>query len=440
MDAAHIAFLATPEGRSALESASHLPDDRLTRLQRLRRLWPPDLATAIMELLELRKRARAKFSDADQMFFTPEGLEQSTGDLIANYRASCFPANVPLLDACCGIGGDAMALQTRGPVLAVDSNPTAVACTLANIRLNLQYARQMKDQVSIELINKDQVIQIAGEQEVFGVCTDVTTLDLPRLRQRGFGAAFFDPSRRIDTTQGRRRARNSEDYLPPLSWSRALCAAFPDVGVKVSPAIDDTVLTELTREYGSVEFISAQGECKEAVLWFGGPTMSLPTPPVQNRSSAFFCATVLRTGQIPATLAPSTYDLPPSCTPLAWLYEPDPAVIRAHLVATLCQRLDLVPLDAQIAYLTGNTAIQTPFATAYRVLDWMPFHLKNLQIWLRANQRRVEVVKRRGVPLEPEEMRKKLASPALASYAPVVLVLTHRHEQPIALLCDPPES
>ena len=245
MDAAQIAFLATLEGQRALEQAALLPDDRLARLQRLRRDWPAPVAAGIVELLELRTRARGKFEHAAQMFFTPEGLQQSTGDAIAAYRTTRFPPGVPLLDACCGIGGDALAMRRRASVLAVDSNPTAVACARANAR-----AVSAPDAFALHTL-----------------CADVTTLDLPRLRDRGIQSAFFDPSRRVDTRHGRNRARDSEDYLPPLSWATRPARTLSPVGVKVSPAIDDAALLQTG---GRVEFIAEGNECKEAMIWFGG--------------------------------------------------------------------------------------------------------------------------------------------------------------------------
>ena len=39
--------------------------------------------------------------------------------------------------------------------------------------------------------------------------------------------------------------------------------------------------------------------------------------------------------------------------PRAYLYEPDGAVIRAHLVARLATRIDATLIDPQIAYLTA---------------------------------------------------------------------------------------
>ncbi|HLV80960.1 MAG TPA: class I SAM-dependent methyltransferase, partial [Chthonomonadaceae bacterium] len=379
--------------------AAQLPADRLTRLARLRHHVSPEYAAAAVETLELRQRARAKFPDADTMLFTPEGLEQSTGAAIARYRAARFPEDAPVLDACCGIGGDARALAARGPVLAVDRDPAALVCARANA---------------------------APAAPLFSLCADVTALELARLRAGGVTAALFDPSRRADRPGGgRRRVRSAEDYAPPLSWLEALRAYFPALAVKVSPALPDE---DLTRWGARIEFLSDQGECKEALLWFGPPAESLPP--------AGPCATVLRAGAPPATLAPFACSPRSLSSPRAWLFEPDPAVIRAHLLPQVASLLHAALLDPHIAYLTADTAVPTPFTTAYRVLDWLPFHLKNTQARLRALGRRVTAIKRRGVPLEPEALRKRLTGDPDAD-AGAIVVLTRLAGRPIALLCEP---
>src|SRR5690242_1633067 len=114
-----LAWLAAEAGRRLLAEAAALPEDRLTRLSRLRSHYSVELAAVAVELLELRRRARAKFAAADGMFFTPEGLEQATGDAIAFYRAARFAGCRNVLDACSGIGGDAHYLALHAPVLAV---------------------------------------------------------------------------------------------------------------------------------------------------------------------------------------------------------------------------------------------------------------------------------------------------------------------------------
>ncbi|HZT43954.1 MAG TPA: class I SAM-dependent methyltransferase [Chthonomonadaceae bacterium] len=397
--AAALAWLATEAGAALLAEAARLPPDRLTRLTRLRRQVSPELAAATVELQELRQRARAKFSDADTMFFTPEGLEQSTGEAIARYRAARFPEGAAILDACCGIGGDARALAARGPVLAVDRDPAAAVCARANA---------------------------APSAPLFPLCADMTALDLARLRERGVEAALFDPSRRVDRPGGgRRRARSAEAYSPPLSWLEALRAPFPALAVKVSPALPDE---DLTRWGARVEFLSDQGECKEAALWFGPLAEMLP-------AGDGACATVLRAGAPPATLTAFACAPPALSEPRAWLYEPDPAVIRAHLIPQVASLLDAAQLDRQIAYLTADTLVATPFATAYRVLDWLPFQLKSVQARLRALGRRVTAIKRRGVPLEPETLRKRLTGAEDAD-ASAIVVLTRLADRPIALLCE----
>lgn len=418
-----IGFLATDAGKTLLVATEKLPADRLTRISRLRRTVSPTVANAAVELLELRHRARRKFARADEMFFTPEGLEQSTGEAIAAYRATRFPAGQPIFDACCGIGGDAIALSERGRVFAVDSNTETAACARANA--NLPYAAaNPPDNPTLHPLDI--------------VCADVLSLDLKRLTQSGIRSAFFDPSRRGDSREGRRRLRAAEDYSPPLSWLEKLKDYFPTVGVKVSPAIDDETLL---RTGGLVEFISDQGECKEAAVWFGAPAdhyQELKASSPGSSGDSEYIATVLNKGSSPQTLVPFDADAPMLSEPQAWFYEPDPAVIRAHLIPQFASLVGASQIDSRIAYLTSDTYCETPFGTAYETLDWMPFNLKAIQKWLRANQRRVTVVKRRGVPLEPDEIRSRLASDSIANCPPVTLILTHRADRPIAIFCEPP--
>lgn len=70
--------------------------------------------------------------------------------------------------------------------------------------------------------------------------------------------------------------------------------------------------------------------------------------------------------------------------PAAYLYEPDPAILRAGLVRKLGRMLNAQQMDDEIAYLTAEQAIATPFARCWRVESWFPFQLKRLRAYLRA--------------------------------------------------------
>ena len=410
-----LAWLMTEAGAALLEDAVRLPADPLIRVTHLRRRTSPERAAAVVEMLELRHRARRRFPQADTLFFTAEGLEQATAAPIAHYRAARFVEGVPVLDACCGIGGDAGALAHRASVVAVDLNPATALCARANAPL------------------------FGGAYPVHALCADVTTLDLGRWAAQGIGAALFDPSRRADRSDGsRRRVRDASDYAPPLEFLTTLQAHFPALCVKVSPGLDDETLQRFEPR---VEFLSDRGECKEAALWFGPLAEGLPAPaPTTGASTGdhLYLATVLPADAPAATLAPFACDTPLLSAPRVWLLEPDPAVIRAHLVPQVAALTNAAQITPGIAYLTAEAYVPTPFASAYRILDWLPYQEKMVRARLRQLGRRVEVVKKRDVPLEPEQVRKALLDKD-RSLPSCVLVLTRYQDKITALICDSPE-
>ena len=77
---------------------------------RLRAEFADDLVREAISLTELRRRAKAKFSQAARMWFDRVGLEQSTCEAVARHKAQRFQGTV--WDYCCGIGGDAVMLGT----------------------------------------------------------------------------------------------------------------------------------------------------------------------------------------------------------------------------------------------------------------------------------------------------------------------------------------
>jgi hypothetical protein len=125
----------------------------------------------------------------------------------------------------------------------------------------------------------------------------------------------------------------------------------------------------------------------------------------------------------------------PLALPAAYLYEPDPAILRARLVATLAEQLGAAQLDREIAYLTADRAIATPFARCWRVLEWLPFSLKRLRARLRALDAGAVTVKKRGSPLDTDSLARKLSD---GGTRPLVVVLTQAQGRPVALICEGP--
>jgi SAM-dependent methyltransferase len=393
-------------GQTALAEVAALPaaglDDTalLATATRLRRHHTPELVAAALTQARLRRRAVAKFGDdAARMYFTPAGLEQATRTPVAEARARRYAAagTRRVADLCCGVGGDTVALARAGmEVLALDSDPLTCAVASANVA----------------------ALGLAGRVEVR--CADVTTA-LATGELDSCDAAFLDPARRTAA----RRVFSPDAYTPPWRFVPVLAARVPRTGVKVAPGIPH----DLVPAGVEAEWVSDHGEVKEAALWFG------------DLASTARRATVLPSG---ASLTASEADRDTGtgraavAAPGRYLYEPDGAVIRAHLVAQLARLIDGALLDESIAYLTTDRLVPevlaAGLATAYEITDVVPFHLKRLRRLLADRRVGTITVKKRGSAVEPEQLRRQLrpAGPHAA-----VVVLTRMAGAPTVLLCQP---
>lgn len=366
------------EAAAALESAA----SELVALTRLRRRHSAELAAAALETVLLRRRARAKFARAGAMFFTRDGLEQASSEVVAAHTAARFAAFACVADLCCGLGGDTLALATRTRVVAVDRDPLRLLLARANA-------------------------------EAYGVGGKLKTLlaELPDGPLPAAEAAFCDPGRR----GARGRTFDPERYDPPLSTVLALRERYPALGIKVAPGIRDEALPP----GGEVEFVQLGGELKQATLWCG-PLAAAARRATLLPSGASLC--------FDADAGP-----PPLDEPRAFLYEPEPAAIRARLIAQLARDLDAAQLDATTAFLTADRLTATPFAVAFAVEEWLPFNLKLLRARLRALGVGRVVVKKRGSPLDPQALERDLRLSGEGEER--TIVLTHVRDRHSAILC-----
>ncbi|MGV9243265.1 THUMP-like domain-containing protein [Streptomyces sp. NPDC003710] len=381
--------LLSPEGRALLDEVrGTAPAEELALATRLRREHPAELVSAALTQARLRERAAAKFGDEDarRMFFTANGVEQSTRTTVAAHRAARLRALgvTSVADLCCGIGGDAIAFARAGiRVLAVDRDPLTAEVARANA----------------EALGLSALIEVRE--------ADVTRVDVS-----SYDAVFVDPARR----GGRGRIFDPEAYSPPLSWAVATARAAPRAALKVAPGIPH----EAVPAEAEAEWISDRGDVKEAVLWFG-------TEP----------------GLVRATLLPGPRELrgrglpDPPVRPLGrYLYEPDGAAIRAHLVAEVAEEVDGGLIDGTIAYVTSDAHHDSPYATAYEITDRLPFNVKKLKALLREREVGVLTVKKRGSAVEPEELRRKVLPKPHGSHA-VTVFLTRVAGAPTMLLGHP---
>jgi hypothetical protein len=161
------------------------------------------------------------------------------------------------------------------------------------------------------------------------------------------------------------------------------------------------------------------GDVVEAAFWCG------PLAEVPRR------ATVL-SGARAAELTGSGDRAAPVGPVGGYLYDPDGAVLRAHLVAEFAATVDGVLADPTIGYVYAAGAVATPLARCLTVDAVLGWSLKRLRTELRSRGvGRVEILKR-GSAVDVERLRRDLR---LSGDHGAVVVLTRVAGAPTALIC-----
>ncbi|MFC6159133.1 THUMP-like domain-containing protein [Kribbella jiaozuonensis] len=364
----------------AAACAEYKPGRELQLVEKLRRRYDATLVTTAVTQAALRHRAVAKFgADAERMYFTPDGLEQATRTTVGTHRAVRLAATMPgasVVDLGCGIGGDLISAARAGlRVTGVERDPETAATARANLA-TLGLAGDV----------------LVGEAE----STDLAPYDV----------VFADPARRADG----RRVFDHNAYSPP--WSFVLELLQRTACVKVAPGIPHDAIPAGVE----AEWISDSGEVKEAALWSG----------------QLYGGTPRRATLLPSEATVS--DAPESeVGPVGqYIYEPDGAVVRAGLVTAVAAAVDGWLLDPRIAYVTAAEYVATPLASAYEVLEELSYKEKALRSWVRSQDIGTLEIKKRGVDLDPAQLRKKLAPKGSAS---ATLIITRIGRDAVAYSC-----
>jgi hypothetical protein len=261
------------------------------------------------------------------------------------------------------------------------------------------------------------------------VHSDATSVSL-----EGVDGVWLDPARRTTSTSGTKRIWDPEDFSPPLSFVESLAGSGRAVGVKMGPGMPhDSVPAGC-----EAQWVSVAGDVTEVALWFN----AVRRPGVRR------AALVLGALGAAELTSGEDFDGGPAA-PLGpvegYLYEPDGAVIRAGLVADVALQLGGHLVDEHIAYICAPELHDTPFAKAYKVLEVMPFNVKALKSWVKDQGIGVLDIKKRGMAVTPEELRKQLlpgGKPAGAkgkSKKSATLVLTRIGEDRVAVSVEPVE-
>lgn len=357
--------LTTDEGLALLDAVGSVASPRPADLARWRRGATPARVAAALRVADGRRRGAGKFTRAGGMWFEPTGLEQATAEAVARHKAARFAGRAGIVvDLCCGVGGDTLALGAVADVLAVDADLGMARRALWNARV------------------------YGVEGRVAAVRARAESFALPS------GAwVHIDPDRRA----GGHRARDLEGYRPGLDFLESLTGAAPGGAIKLGPASD------FEDHFGGdgfeIELVSLRGECKEATAWFGAPVTC------RRRAT-----------RLPEGVSWTDRDGPAGGYAafgpvLGWVFDPDPALGRAGLLDAFALAHGLTRFAPGVDYLTGPEGIASPFLSAFEVVAVLPLDLKRLRKEVAARRFGPLEVKVRGVDLKPEFVRAALKAP-----------------------------
>ncbi|MBX3375047.1 MAG: hypothetical protein KF817_14545 [Phycisphaeraceae bacterium] len=364
------AALLEPRHAALLAAADAVDPFHPAAIERLRRTWDPDLCRTALHLVQVRRLAQSRFPEHwSRLVADREGLEQATSSAVARCKAQRFAGwDRPVVDFCCGIGGDLMGLVECGiPARGVDLDP-----------LRAWMAR----------VNTGCRIDVAAAEA--------------RLPEPG-EAFHIDPARRA---AGRRLWR-LEDLRPGAPYLRRLLACGAPGAVKLGPG---TALPE-AEDLGATE-IEIVGEGRrlvQMILWTegagsaGGPALRRAT-----RLPAF------------RTIAGTPRPLPaPMRDPeeMRLLLVPDPALERAGLLGRLAEGCDLAEVWPGLGLLAcgpgGPDAASLPeplraWCEIFEVRETCAWRVDRVASRLRAQGLGASEIRTRGQAIDPDLVRPRL--------------------------------
>lgn len=397
MNRSEFAQLFTPQALALLGSIGDLDAkaDVVKLVSALRAEgYDPGLVAAVLTQAKLRRRARKKFGEfTDGMLFTEDGLEQASRLQAAALHAGRFRgAKISqVADLGCGIGAESLAM--------------------AAIDLNVRAFEIDEITAAVAVFNLGAFDNVEVQQ------ADVTELDLSQ-----FEALFFDPARRELGTRSERVVRKFDpsQFSPNYDWVVEQARKKPS-GIKLGPGHPHEAIVEDCE----AQWLSIDGDLVELGLWFG----EVRRPKVAR------AATLIVGTERHELVSEQLESEPADVVALGrYVYEPDNAVVRSHLIAELAQDTGARLISREIAYLSSDQKIDSPFMRGFEVVEQLPFDRKKLKAYLREKQIGILEIKKRGVDVVPEVLRKELG---LKGENAATLILTRIGDDHRALIAQP---
>ena len=344
-----------------------------------------EVIVEVVNQVALRQKARQKLGPiADSLLLTRQGLEQSSRFDVAKYHARKLGSLASVTDLGCGLGIDSIAFAEAGStVVAVEKDEVTAKFASSNLAH----------------FPTAEIHRSAAED--FDVKTE---------------GVFLDPARRDLAASGRsRKLLSPEDFSPSIGFAFEQLSRVPG-GVKLSPALPH----EMVSDRFEATWVSHRGDLVEFSQWSTHP---------QQFGKRF---AVMIDGETELKFTGDEFEAGVSSLD-EYVYEPDPALIRSHLLGAFALEQGLGLLSQGIAYLTGGER-KSPWLKGYKLIAELPLDEKAISRYLSERSIGSLEIKKRGVDVDPQLMRKRLK---LKGSGAATLIATKVGGARKALVCEP---
>lgn len=335
----------------------------------------------LKDIASLQVKAIRKFGESGSRawWVTRHGLQQSTQNTVAELKASWF-GDEPVLDVCCGLGSDLIALSRRGPTVGIDLDEDVLSFASANLRV----------------ARTDAVLQIA----------DVVKTPSDRLLGEA-RLVHVDPDRRINGN----RHTHCDDLVPDWERLGVILNGCRGGVVKLAPA------THLDVEQAGAfhrMWITAGGSVREQTLIAGdvldhawirerGLRPGTRSAVCLRDATTHWFAGSERTSDVSPTSRKSFG---------GYLIDPDAAIRAAGLTEAFAERIDAQPIDRYSGFLTVDELAPLrshwPMMSIGRILEVVGCDDRKLRRCFRARNAYPAVIKVRSADQDPAVLSKRL--------------------------------
>lgn len=322
----------------------------------------------LIEQIHFRQRAAGRFPDPDEWLWTDRSLQQASDWHSAQAKAALFPEASPVVDLCCGAGADLVALAPGREVLAMDRDSVMLKLARYNLRAH-------------------------------GLDGHFVQAELPGPLSPGPDICIHaDPDRRRGAERNTRTIQG-ESFSPALSDLVQLGERARACLIKLAPATEIEAALEHTWHR---LWLGVGRECPQQVLAYGDVGQSVQA----GMRTAMLVDRQQQTYTGSAAIVCDTADEPEH-----YVIEPHAALYASGLTPAWAVDHGLYALPFSGSYLTGNSAIRSPWAQTFEVLDHMSWHERRVRKWLAAHQAGPVEVKTRNAPVDANALQRQLSKP-----------------------------